>query len=319
MTNEISRTILRVALCAGAALLSASLLANNPAELMYAQPAAVSTPDPIGSTGNCSQASPPSAAASAAFRRLSFCDDFDSIASIDVHDTGDTGYKWYPHTPGNNLTPKDFSVAHSELTVEDTDFHNSWGLATFNYRTHKGHTFQFGYFEARIDFDPTLKRFGGQGWPAFWGLSVRHVMSGLKKKDPTPWTELDFFEAFKGDRGPHHAFFGGTVHVWKSDGTNATNVRNKQNTYATLVDWTQWHTVGCLWTKDKITWYLDGTKVGQQSYSANSRGNQPALDEERKVSVPNGVFKLVDSDSIFLILGTGPKWPMNVDWVRVWQ
>src|SRR6185437_2921030 len=208
-------------LCAGAAVLAALILIEHLLPMAYGQRRMVSAADPIGSGKNCSQIPAPAAAASAGYSNLAFCDDFNSEATIDVHGTGGPGYQWYPHTPGNDLSPDRFSVANSALTLEDSGVHNSWGLATWDYRTHNGRTFQFGYFEARIDFDPALRPPGdcgpGSCWPALWALSVRHVSAHLLQKDPTPWTELDIFEAFRGNRGPHYAFFGGTAHVWKYD------------------------------------------------------------------------------------------------------
>ena len=44
-------------------------------------------------------ANPPEPAASYGFSVLTFCDDFDSIKTIDVNGTGDSGFKWYTNLP----------------------------------------------------------------------------------------------------------------------------------------------------------------------------------------------------------------------------
>jgi hypothetical protein len=58
-----------------------------------------------------------------------------------------------------------------------------------------------------------------------------------------------------------------------------------------------------------------------QRYSASTVGSPAAVNAAGGGSVPVGVFDVLDTEPLgmVLILGTGPAWPMNVDYVRVWQ
>lgn len=282
------------------------------------------TPTAVGSENNCEPGvAPPPPAASSGFLSLAFCDDFDSESTIDVGGTGGPGYNWYPYRPGNILARSAFSVANSALTISDTSFMNNWGLTTADIRSTNGRSFEFGYFEARVDFNPALGT-EGEGWPAFWALSARAAESGLGMDDPTPHAELDFFEALPHNASPgnYYGTFAGTLHQWDYNSSSGlTDFRNSKNAVQPGTDWTQWHVIGCLWVRGQVTWYLDGVPLLTQAYGPNENGDPMAISDAGNVPAPQGVFDELDAENkgMLLILGSGPDWPMNVDWVRVWQ
>lgn len=253
---------------------------------------------------------------SVGFNHLVFCDDFDSASTIDVNATGNPGYSWYTKLPfgGAQTLPSAYSVSNSVLTVTSTGWTGNWALTTRDPITGNGNSWIYGYFEARIKFDPTLGP-NSRGWPSFWSLSAYHTQ--FDNKDI--WSELDFFEAYTAGFTNYSGAFVGTLHDWRNGGS--INYQNSNNWQPQSVNWNQWHTIACLWTEDKITWYLDGKALMSQGYSATAPPNPLANSSGGTTPTPAGVFDIIDTQSlgIQLIVGSSPGWPMNVDWVRVWH
>ena len=92
------------------------------------------------------------------------------------------------------------------------------------------------------------------------------------------------------------------------------------------LDVSQWHTYGCLWTTEKIEWYIDG-KLTIRYYWGATRDqlapNDPRQDPVTQAGGPSPIsnpLAIFDSETAMdVILGTGKTWPMEVDWVRIWQ
>lgn len=282
----------------------------------------------VGTNNNCSaDATVPAAAANMQWTRLVFCDDFDSLDTIDTKGTGAEGFNWYTYRPSGLLPQSAYTVANSALTLTDSQYAYNWGLSTSDMRTGNGQSWTFGYFEARISFNPTLGT-SGSGWPSFWSVS-EYKATHLNAQD---FGEIDFFEAFPQNSSPgnYYGAFGGTVHDWHHNLTSGADVEssagytdyiNGRNVVPSDVDWTQWHVVGCLWTPGQITWYLDGRQMLTQQYSASTQGNPVASDATGATPAPIGVWDIIDAEQMgmMLILGTGPNWPIHVDYVRVWK
>jgi hypothetical protein len=278
----------------------------------------------VGSTNNCaSTASIPAPASTVGFSDLTFCDDFDSESTIDAGGTGNEGYHWYTNLPygmGQTL-PSAYFVANSVLTLTSTGFSYNWGLSTRDPKTGKGSAWTFGYFEARVTFDPALGP-NSQGWPSFWAISARQAQETTNDR----WAELDFFEAVTsggtGETGwaSYGGIFAGSLHDWQGAGgkilyTNANAAQYPQ------ADWTQWHIIGCLWVPGQVTWYLDGDPLMTQQYSGSAPPDPLAGTAGGFTPSPAGVFNILDAESMGmeLIVGSSPGWPINIDWVRVWQ
>lgn len=260
---------------------------------------------------------PPPGAAQVGYTQLVFYDDFDSIRTIDVKGTCQPGYHWYVDRPvwGSGVTqPSAYRVFNSVLTVSSTGDTASWALASFSPRGGAGHSFKYGYFEARIRFDPTLGS-TSKGWPAWWSLSTRHS----RVNNPDHWAELDFFEAYTGGKGEYQGAFVGTVHDWADSSKKHFQNSNNWQPLPKSTDFKQWHTYGCLWRPGEITWYFDDAPLMSQAYSESAPPNPPA--NGTTTPTPPGVFSILDREpeGMLLILGSGPEWPMDVDWVRVWQ
>ncbi len=265
-------------------------------------------------TNSCQRGSVPNAARSAGFTDLAFCDDFNSMSTIDVTGSGAPGFKWYTNQPfgGGQTQPSEYSVSHSVLSVASNTYTGNWTLTTRDPKTGNGGAWNFGFFEARVRFDPTLGP-KSPGWPSFWSLSSYHTQFN----NLGYWPELDFFEAYTGGFSSYSGAFVGTLHQWKAPGGNYENWQNSNNFQNTSVDWNDWHILGCLWTPGQVTWYLDGNALMTQKYSATAPPN-PSPDSIQPPPY-TGVFDGTDTQTMQLILGSGPKWPLYVDWVKVWQ
>ncbi|MDD5673681.1 MAG: family 16 glycosylhydrolase [Chitinivibrionales bacterium] len=252
----------------------------------------------------------PAAAAAIGYNRLVFSDDFTSLSTIDVNTTGAAGYNWYTDIPfgGAVVDKSNYSVDTSVLTIDFGGTTQGWGLDTYSIEGNTGHAFKFGYFEARMHFNPLLA--DSAAWfPCWWSLSLDHCQ-GLNNSH---YAELDFFEAYTGGYSPYNYSFVGTLHDFNPDNHQNSNNGWRAPFYAGL-DYNQWHIYGCLWQPGSVSWYLDNVLLSTVTYSADGYPNPPA-----GPSSPIGCFSIADSQSNLLILGSAEGWPLYVDWVHVYQ
>lgn len=298
---------------------------------LWAQGGSLSDPFEGAGDNNCSsQALAPDAVSAAGFRNLSFCDDFNSISTIDVSGTGAPGFKWYTRVPRGwshrsqeQTLPSAYSVSHSVLTVTSTGNTEGWALSTRDPITGNGQAWNFGYFEARIRFDPTLGP-KAAWYPTFWSVSSYFVQYHSDELRP----ELDFFEAYtppgsdgrQGNRGVYQGEFLGTLHQWSRNWNGSTlDYYNSNSSQPTTEDWSKWHVIGCLWVPGKVTWYLGGKAMMSQEYSATAPPNPlPHFRPGEKTNF-TGFFDVLDTQTMQVVVGSAPGWPEYVDWVRVWE
>lgn len=156
-----------------------------------------------------------------------------------------------------------------------------------------GHTFRYGYFEARMKWDNVKG-----AWPAFW-MSPVQVIQGRQE-----FGEIDIFEGTGLDTN-----FYGTLHTWKS---GRMTWSSSPNQFPVNADFAQWHTYGALWTPGKITWYFDDKPL--------MTANTPTLFDQEDyfllLTSQEGVnWKCVDPQHD----GSAPDLHVYVDWVRVWK
>lgn len=256
----------------------------------------------------------PGAAAAAGFKTLTFDDEFNSLSTIDVNATEAPGFNWYTDLPyGGHGSSAAYSISNGVLTITPTTNTGNGNIYSYSPSGNTGHTFQYAYFEARMRFNPNLGT-SSSGWPAFWSISTKH----LTTNNLDHWAELDFFEGYTGGYAAYDGAFVGTLHDWANSGNiHYQNSNNYQNTSG--IDYSQWHTYGCLWTPGKVTWYFDGVAKMTQNYSATAPPSP--LANGPVTPTPVGVFNILDQSpgGNSLILGSGPGWPIDVDWVHSWQ
>ncbi len=251
---------------------------------------------------------PPPPAAQAGYSRLTLSDEFTSSSTVDVAGTGKPGFTWYTDQPFGWPAPRaEVKVANSTLTIlPRADDSINWSLSTVSPKTNAGQGFTFAYFEARMRFSnpPQPKT---RGWPSFWSIGRKMVVQRAHIR----YAELDFFEV-----ADNNSFIG-SVHDWSpkagtdfqfNDSMNRATARDPHK-----YDFTPWHVFGCLWQPGRVRWYLDDKQLIEQRYSLSG------------VPVPNaeghpvGTYSILDQEQMMVILGTAKNWPLQVDWVRVWQ
>ena len=291
---------------------------------------------------------PPPQAAAAGFTRLVFDDEFTTSATIaPLKSNSAPGYKWYRY---GKAEPHDISVntgagrgatagATGVLTIDNTpDIFNGVlqtvpGNAT---GTQRVGTWQHGYFEARIQYSPTVTGNGGhkKGWPSFWLWAVQ-ALSPVQGQETG---ECDVFEAWpKGSAGASSQVIN-TLHYWQNGKVNAAQTElfhtGRANVQASLIGSDEpaqpedgwWHTYGCLWTSNgngsgTVQFYYDGFLiVHQRGVTTFLTGTNQSLSPGQISGSTMGTgLNAMESDNMFIYLGTADGWPMNVDWVRVWQ
>jgi hypothetical protein len=149
-----------------------------------------------------------------------------------------------------------------------------------------------GYFEARWRFNPATS--GNGGWPSFWSVPAENTYS---TKPPKYSIEIDW-EYFGSVFSPPGNLSSGSVQQWHQG--VSTSVQH----YTTpLNDDGQWHVNAWLWAPGRgITFYVDGQVIGTAP------------------DPPGGPYSVSDSGQhMLVVLGTATGWPMDVDWVHVWQ
>lgn len=249
----------------------------------------------------------PRYALEAGYSRLTLYDDFTSIHSIDTTNSGAAGYTWYVKRPYGYpaLAADEYVVENSVLTISQANgYYANWGLATIHPTTKQGFSWKFGYAEARMRFDPSKVALS-DGWPAFWATSTTNSVDGT----PNPRSaELDIFEYM-------NEKFNGGMHDWYGVGLDYSMGPTDGSHVLPNVDFSQWHTYAALWQPGNVTWLFDGEPLYSQRYGAES---VPAPNTPGN---PAGTFAVLDQESPgeTLILGCGKNWPIEIDWVHVWQ
>lgn len=246
----------------------------------------------------------PTVAEAAGFTQLTFSDDFDSLSTIDTQQTGDAGYKWYVTRPygASALTTGDYSISNSVLTIKDDESTYNYGLATVDVDTHTGFAYNKGYLEFRIRMSREPISETGSGIPAIWSLPPEKLWGNA-----TEWVEVDFME-YWGMTGETQGFTTTLHHT-----TDDMHHRNANyGPYTSLSDG-EFHTMGFLWRDGLFECYVDGTQYMRYTYGEDVMPNPASSDN----SV--GDFAYLDSQFLPLIISGAERWPLEIDWIRVWQ
>lgn len=255
---------------------------------------------PLAGSSDSPQNAPtvaPAQASAAGYSALVFGDEFNSAATISPNGSG--SYKWYTtnfYSPSETLPTSGYKVGNGYLTILTDASGYSAGIATASPANNSG-VWQHGYFEARIRFNPAGNQ--GSAWPAFWSYSIERALGSVPSG--SYFGELDFMECYPTGSACTYIT---TVHQWLNNDSGDTSVaQNPDNEPAVPagMDFTQWHIYGCLWTPNQIQWYLDNKLVTTVATG------------------PGTSFTALEQNHMFLVLGTGKNWPMDVDYVHVWQ
>ena len=214
--------------------------------------------------------------------------------------------------PNSSYVDLDEGVLHLDSNVEDG--HPNVTIDTLGIRT-----FRRGYFECRMNWTH-----GTAAWPAFWMFSSDWAMG--RGCGVNPAGEIDVMEAwgpspFINDTTSINSW-AGTIHS-DSAGVCSTNVIGPPDGFnyhdeSPTVLGGQWHTYGCLWEDDKVSWFLDNVFVGSVDIGPGT--DYDTLDQDMHL-----ILYSWPTSSGLGVPGTPPDetspdtLDVLVDWVRVWQ
>lgn len=265
----------------------------------------------------------PPGAASAGLASLSFREEFRSPDSLDLQNRRTPGFTFYlarpfgwPATEASCLTLtggvlricNPVNRAQFDLVSAVSDGKGGWhGFAPAGP----------AYFEAAIAFDPAdASKEDKYGFPAFWTMSAEHLFDTLamRKVNPYEYLEIDFME-WNSPAWHELDEYICCIHTYRRTLMEQGESKQEHKTHPEPyrhdtcgrvipvpagTDWRQFHVYGILWIPgDRIETYFDHQLVRTVSLK-----DYPAIGAGNDQHFP-------------VILGTG-KFPMRVDWVRVW-
>ena len=258
---------------------------------------------------------PPAGAAAADFSKLIFQEEFDDASGIDLEDTREPGFNFYPKLLyGDYVLPAEhIKVSEGVLHLFNPENHAQGDLFTavttgpdewigFTASKENGGA----YFEASIAFDPTTEPV--DGFPAFWTLAVEHFAGSFDKTKPHQFLEIDFMEYnWKWYDDPTDYLHAN--HIWQMDPDSGRTIVTIPKPRSALVidtpegtDYNRFNTFGCLW--------IPGEDGRIDTYF-----NNELLRSVQFKEYP--VARCADDLHFPVFLGCG-NWPIKVDWVRVW-
>jgi hypothetical protein len=195
----------------------------------------------------------PLRARGAGYTELVFEDNFD-VLSLSPNGAG--SYRWYKLRSLGQIVPADhFRHSDGQLTLVTPPGERKGlnaSVATFPTDNEPGTTpslFRYGYFEARIRFDPQVN---WDNWAAFWLLDPVHQQQSSKD---AKWCEIDVVEAVSPTSyvANAHDWTGGRPPKSVPSTTKVVSVRE--------IDFRNWNVFGLLWEPNTITWYLNNQIV----------------------------------------------------------
>lgn len=288
----------------------------------------------------------PPAASAVGFNRLSFNEDFNSGAGVDVNDTRAPGYSFYVHNdfPNNAIDPGGpthpptpascFSFSGSIMTCSggtDTNGNNGFLMCTSaanpsNPATLIGQQFGGGWY-MEISMAYVVPSNGGaDGWPVFWVWSTNILIDGLSP--PTYATEIDMIEVPNtGGGSPQHNY----IFRWENIGPSPTTLRNANGDVSQSYTPGNQNKFAYRWTPTSMN--VGGAGIGTlQAYTNDVLVSASACTYSATAPMSpdppgmsggpniNGMYSDMDSEQFVVIIGFGKDNPsIMVDWVRVWQ
>ncbi len=246
--------------------------------------------------------------------RLVFEDDFDSLDTIDVENTGKEGFKWYISRAysATVLDKDDYKVENSILTLCEKEPTYNYGLCSYNAREDHGFAFFKGVLEARIRIPRPRKNdkeAGEKGVPAIWSFPPAKLTD-----ESLDWVEPDWLE-YWGD-----AYWTLTLHHMKravKKGPYTFWVSNLNHRAPASLNDGEWHTLTYLWDDGVIEGYLDGELAVRTTYGP--KGLDPKVPYYHECEPSGDEYAPLERDPQALIISGSWCNPLEMDWIRVWQ
>ncbi len=227
----------------------------------------------------------------------------ENFSNFDLDDPGSKPIAWwqypdafYPNwkPPGELIAVPNGILSLTASPPAKSSTNTATIITTLSPKSSQG-GFLYGYFEARLRFDPN-----GKSFPSWWLESPIPVALATAKK-PTvgnpaaDFCEIDIMETFYPKAGTYQ----GTVHDWES-GRSTFNANHVIQLPAGT-DLSGWNTFGLLWQPGKVSWYVNNKLV--------STAPSPPICEKQRLN-------LVLSE--MARPGTGNQ-RLDVAWVHVYQ
>ena len=224
------------------------------------------------------------------------------------------------------------SVATLSMTKFDKpDLNGKLYLDGYSFVTHDKMNFQYGYLEMRAK----IPFFGKGEFPAFWLVSghssVARNAADFKKRDCE--VEIDIFENFssKNQVVPNlHKYENTEIrrHVQLSGIDQGASVNGTRTfSFESMEEARKWHTYGFLWTKDIMSFSVDGEFY--YSYNLNKNfgdfGSMAGFHQPLGIIISNQIFSAGWCEVSEWAASLGPPpdeiFPLEykVDYVRLYQ
>ncbi len=260
--------------------------------------------------------SAPVLAQASGYNKLVFSDDFDT-ANVDTTYTGNYGYKWYL----TDLTDiagdaSDYTLTDDGILLAADNMRYNWLLCTMDGRTAAGwRGFTHGYLEFRTRFNRTKQADAPDNCkgPAIWSFPPETISSAAGTLNRH--VEMDWME-YWGDTHwtitMHDQIAPiGTQHISNgiSYGINGDELDVGDG---------EWHTVSYSWSEGVLVAYVDGVQCFSQTWSEDGSETYPATTVRAGESRADALSPL-DSQLSPLILAGAEGWPLEIDYIRVWQ
>jgi hypothetical protein len=196
-------------------------------------------------------------------------------------------------------------------------------------------SFNHCYYEARIQMAPKA----AESENAFWSWSTSQFYNAAVKTGYVNTAENDFMEWVPDAPNP---FYGcNTLHDWygstDKSNTNAENIMDSlvgnSTGPGTIMGDGNFHVYGCLWvaltpTTGYTQYYLDNQLVVHKGGvtrfltgvgTGTSSGKVTTVNGVVCYTAPNAGLSSIEASNMYIIVGGETGWPLNVDWVHVWN
>lgn len=254
---------------------------------------------------------------------LTFSDEFDGLETIDQYATGRDGYKWYVtrQWAASTIKPDDYSIKDGVITLgcKQPGYHVT--LSTMDVNTGVGYTWNKGYLEVRMRIpiaDPGKSNVDYDGSPAIWSFPDTKWLetSGQNRA----WVEMDWLEYWGVTDSRPGGYYTVTFHDQRTENTEeGYRWFSNKNAYKEGLGDEQWHTMGWMWTENLVIAYVDGVQVFKMSFNENEF---PSCGVDTHDSVNHdttGAFSLMNEMFNVLFISGSEKFPLELDYVRIWQ
>lgn len=134
------------------------------------------------------------------------------------------------------------------------------------------------------------RKSASKGFPAFWSMDARHWYTNKGGPKNSEYMEPDFYEFI----GGRHI---GALHYWRAIPRGRPEPM-QQVSGGALPDVTKFFTAGAMIVPGEYSWYVNNRKMGGKS--------------------PSWLDRMMSDFRGPLIIGSGPEFPLVIDWVRVW-